>query len=190
MITQQDIAKFYTDLENMQLVNPGVAMMAASGLKSSGTVSDYLNKKKKPSEKFIKAFYDKIYKPSPKTLSDGVGGSLPVDVDIKLSDYISLLKEKATKAEERERAYQKLVEKTLETNNTSLHGLLIGQKSILAHLEVGFEKEAMMEAGGDKKKAAKIKDETGRRIVEVLEEVLNSGSWVDRPHPGNQQKGA
>lgn len=115
---------------------------------------------------------------------------LKADVDIKLSDYIFLLKEKAIKAEERERAYQKLVEKTLETNNTSLHGLLIGQKSILAHLEVGFEKEAMMEAEGDKKKAAKIKDETGRRIVEVLEEALNSGSWVDRTHPGNQQEGA
>lgn len=89
MITKQEIEKFYADLENMGLVKPVAAMMAASGLKSSGTVSDYLSKKKKPSEKFIKAFYDKVYKPSPKALSNGLDQELPTGgVRVTLLDYI------------------------------------------------------------------------------------------------------
>src|SRR5687768_3876858 len=63
MITEREIEQFYKDFEAMKLIKPVAVMQRATGL-SSGNVSEYLSKKKKPSEKFIKAFYDSVYKSS------------------------------------------------------------------------------------------------------------------------------
>lgn len=63
MLTDKDIEKFYLDFESMGLTKPNATMRNATGL-SSGNVSDYLNRKKKPSESFINAFYSKVFKSS------------------------------------------------------------------------------------------------------------------------------
>ena len=61
-LTQDDIDRFYTDLESIRLLKPVAELARISGL-STGNVSEYLNKKKKPSRKLIDAFY-KHYKNS------------------------------------------------------------------------------------------------------------------------------
>ncbi|MFT3679475.1 MAG: S24 family peptidase [Ferruginibacter sp.] len=63
MLTEKKIEQFYKDFDSMELLKPNATMQKATGL-SSGNVSDYLNRKKKPSESFINAFYEKVYKPS------------------------------------------------------------------------------------------------------------------------------
>jgi hypothetical protein len=79
MLTESDIEKFYADFEGMKLVKPVATMAAAAGL-STGNASEYLSRKKKPSAKFIKAFYDKVYKTSinvPRdTVSPGNNGGI------------------------------------------------------------------------------------------------------------------
>lgn len=179
MIRQQDIDQFYIDLENMKLVNPGVAMMAASGLKSSGTVSDYLNKKKNPSERFIKSFYEKVYKTSEKALSSGLDIPLAVDIEVKLSDYISLLKEKAIKAEQREKDMQSILEKTLDRIDINLETVKVKAEGIqldlisarrtalksLARIENKPEMSLLNDADKLKTALAVKADELGKSVV-------------------------
>lgn len=93
MITKKEIEQFYLDLKAVGLVKPVAVMMEATGLKSSGTVSEYLSGKKKPSETFIKAFYEKVYKGSikPPIASEDY---LPAgDVKVSLKDYLEGLKQ-------------------------------------------------------------------------------------------------
>lgn len=60
MLTEREIEQFYNDFESMKLVKPVATMVALVPGLSSGNVSEYLNKKKKPSERFIRAFYEHI----------------------------------------------------------------------------------------------------------------------------------
>lgn len=64
MLTEREIEQFYKDFESMKLVKPVATMVALVPGLSSGNVSEYLSKKKKPSERFIRAFYEHIYKNS------------------------------------------------------------------------------------------------------------------------------
>lgn len=51
---------------------------------------------------------------------------------------------------------------------SSLLGLVIGQKSILAHVATILEKDDERDAAGNKKKEQHLKDDSGRRIGEKL----------------------
>lgn len=83
MLTETDIDKFYKDFESMKLVKPVAIMAQATGL-STGNVSEYLSRKKKPSERFIRVFYDKIYKSSTNVPRDTVslGNTEPGEKDL------------------------------------------------------------------------------------------------------------
>lgn len=108
MLKQADIERFYADLENLDLKFPVAAIAKVTGF-SKGNVSDYLGRKKEPSENFLRKFYqhfkDSIIVPSN-------SGAVPVDYNpitnnsqhiaaraslppgsrqITLDDYISLL---------------------------------------------------------------------------------------------------
>jgi hypothetical protein len=63
MLTQAEIDQFYKDVEALGLKFPGAAIRKATGF-SKGTISEYLNKVKEPSEGFLKAFYAKFPKSS------------------------------------------------------------------------------------------------------------------------------
>lgn len=71
-----------------------------------------------------------------------------------LTKYITLL--------EKENEHKREI---IETNLT---GLVIGQKSILAHLAVSLEGDALRDAGGDKRKADQLKESMDKRIGEVF----------------------
>lgn len=101
-------------------------------------------------------------------------------------DFVSLIYD-VPKTGQTPETYQPKYISLLELENerknkiidANLTGLLIGQKSILAHLAVGFEQSAMRDAQGDKQKAAKLKNETGKRIAEVLGAVLKKGNVAE-----------
>lgn len=59
IITEDTISRFYEDVARLGLVTP-VAVIAEATQYSKGNVSDYLNKKKKPSKNFIKRFYEEF----------------------------------------------------------------------------------------------------------------------------------
>jgi hypothetical protein len=59
MLTKELINKFYEDVDRLGLKRP-VAYIAKMTTFSKGQVSDYLSKKKEPSENFINTFYEKF----------------------------------------------------------------------------------------------------------------------------------
>lgn len=63
MITKEIIERFYRDVDSLGLKFPVATIAEATGT-SKGNVSKYLSKKIAPSEAFINAFYDKVYKSS------------------------------------------------------------------------------------------------------------------------------
>lgn len=71
MLTQNDIEKFYADLENLQLRFPVAAIAKATGF-SKGNVSEYVSRKKEPSEAFIKKFNASFQVSSKKVYENGV----------------------------------------------------------------------------------------------------------------------
>lgn len=86
MITQQNIDQFYVDFEKMKVKKPVATMMALVPGLSSGNVSEYLSGKKPPSERFIKAFYDHVYKSSISGLEE--------DLSLRIIDSLSRTMEK------------------------------------------------------------------------------------------------
>ena len=82
IVTETDIQKFYDDLESMKLLRPHAVMKAASGL-ASGVVSEYLNRKKKPSKAFIKAFYEKVFDSSTNVLNEEQTPYIKKRLDLK-----------------------------------------------------------------------------------------------------------
>jgi hypothetical protein len=59
MLTQETIEKFYKDVDSLNIKKKGAAITKATGFPKSN-VSEYLNRKKVPSENFIIAFYDNM----------------------------------------------------------------------------------------------------------------------------------
>lgn len=60
MMTKELIDKFYEDVESLNLRFPVAAIAEGTGEKK-GNVSEYLSKKKVPSQNFIEKFYEKFY---------------------------------------------------------------------------------------------------------------------------------
>ena len=63
MLTEKDIEKFYQDYKKLGLKKAVATIARATGY-GSPNVSEWLSKKKVPSEAFIKAFYENFYKTS------------------------------------------------------------------------------------------------------------------------------
>lgn len=69
MITQENIDRFYKDVEGLKLKFPVAAIALATG-ESKGNVSRYLNKKLEPSEPFLIKFYES-FKIVPREIYEG-----------------------------------------------------------------------------------------------------------------------
>lgn len=77
------------------------------------------------------------------------------------SELLDIMRERIKELkEDRERLWRNL--------ETSLTGLTIGQKSILAHVAVILEKDDERDSAGNKRKEQALKDETGKRIVDKI----------------------
>jgi hypothetical protein len=59
MLRQEDIDRFYKQVELLDFKFPVAAIAKATGF-SKGNVSNYLSRKMEPSENFLKAFYSKF----------------------------------------------------------------------------------------------------------------------------------
>lgn len=188
MLTINDIEQFYNDVSALGLKFPVAAISKATGF-SKGNVSDYLSRKKEPSENFVKVFYKKLYKGSTdvprNTVSAGnshVRGTGQVDLVVEETSATYRhkgagkgegLKSSVNGLQDPYREkYITLLEKENDRKShiieTNLTGLVIGQKSILAHLAVSLECDAMRDGGGDKRKADRIKENMDKRIGEVF----------------------
>lgn len=101
---------FYEDLKKLQLRFPGKELTKLGY--SKGYVSDVINKKKEPSEDFLRDFYNKFSDGSP--IETAMDQRLPLgDLKITLKDYFDLLTEQKKRAEEREREYLDIIKKKL-----------------------------------------------------------------------------
>lgn len=77
------------------------------------------------------------------------------------SEILDIMRERIKELkEDRERLWRNL--------ETSLTGLVIGQKSILAHVATILEKDDERDSAGNKRKEQALKDETGKRIVDKI----------------------
>lgn len=77
MHTKERVDKFYKDLEKLGLKKPVATISRETGFGKS-TISQYLNKKKEPSENFLDLFYEKFPFSSP-TNKKGDSWEPPLD---------------------------------------------------------------------------------------------------------------
>jgi hypothetical protein len=149
---------------------------------SSGNVSEYLSRKKKPSEKFIKTFYDSVYKsstnvpPGKKTEDQAMFNETILQAILRLADN----NDKILDANREAMNNTKIA---LESNNTlantnadmvamlkeksgvssELNEIVVNQKMMLAYLKalfgIGFETEQLSE------------DEMKERLEEMGKEI-------------------
>lgn len=70
MLTTREIDGFYSRVDELGLKFPVAAIARATGY-SKGNISDYLKKRKQPSENFLKKFYEVFPKGSTGNLANG-----------------------------------------------------------------------------------------------------------------------
>lgn len=89
------------------------------------------------------------------------------------TEILEIMRERVKELkEDKERLWRNL--------ETSLTGLVIGQKSILAHVATILEKDDERDAAGNKRKEQSLKDETGKRIVDKISAVSQMDNPVGR----------
>lgn len=86
---------------------------------------------------------------------------LPGDKRITADKYFALMEERLADLKVDKEWLKRQIE-------FSLAGLIVGQKSVLAHVSTILEKDNERDAGGDKKKEKKLKDDSDKRIVEKI----------------------
>lgn len=117
MLTQARIDQFYRDVESLGLTKKVADIQRATKFPKSN-ISEWLNKKKKPSEKFVDAFYDSFYNGSteisskPAAITNGI-----------------LAGEKPRSSTD---AYMKLLEDNDRFFKTEYHNLLVSLKELVA----------------------------------------------------------
>lgn len=82
--------------------------------------------------------------------------------------YLSLMEERVTDLKEDKRRLYNILE-------TSLAGIAIGQKSILAHVATILDKDNERDSAGNKKKLELLTDDSNRRIAEKFQVVQQTG---------------
>jgi hypothetical protein len=104
MLTKERIDKFYIDLEALGLKRPIAAISQATGY-SKGNVSEWVNKKKEPSENFIDKFYLEFYKDSMNgnASQSGASGNGTLSGSITIADYKSEIEKRIAEIEARRR---------------------------------------------------------------------------------------
>lgn len=188
MITKAQINDFYDDVELLGLKFPN-AEIAKVTKQSKGAVSEYLNKKKEPSEQFLKLFYEG-FGSSLKVLKDGKEKhKTPTTYEVTNETILQAImkltesNEKIVHSNNEAVATTKVVadtNKTLADSNAELVRMLKDRSgpvnlsvpdvslqltSIIAHLKTIVQLDALARSGGDIQKAEKILAETGKMIV-------------------------
>lgn len=93
MLTIERISKFYEDVQKLGLKRP-VAVIAKTTEFSKGQVSDYLNRKKEPSENFLRVFYEKFSESIQNVPRETPPEQIVLSgAHVTLQDHINLLKE-------------------------------------------------------------------------------------------------
>lgn len=190
IMSRAEIDQFYKDVEALGLRFP-VADISKATRFAKGQVSEYLNKKKEPSENFIRAFY-KSFKIGSTNVSRETSLVQPRQ-DARTTDFRSKGKVKPDAQEspvnsshDYKEKYITLLEKENERKaqiiEVNLTGLLVGQKSILSHLAVSLEYDALRDANGNGVKAGKIKERMDTRIGEVFSGVKKMDKTSDKKH--------
>lgn len=160
MITKELIDKFYEDVESLGLKFPVAAIQKETGF-GKGTVSQYLNKKLEPSENFLTSFYKAFQKRLQKVSRDTVSDRNITGSKIDSEELMDIMRERIKELKED----KDWLKRNWESNLT---GLVIGQKSILAHVATILEKDDERDSAGNKRKEQALKDETGKRIVDKI----------------------
>lgn len=84
------------------------------------------------------------------------------------SEFLDIMRDRLKDMHERVRELKEDKEWLKKNLEFSLTALMVGNKSILAHVATILEKDDEREAGGNKKKEQALKDDSGRRIGDKL----------------------
>lgn len=173
MLTKELIDKFYEDVESLGLKFPVAAIHKATGF-GKPTISQYLSGKLPPSENFITAFYKSFENSLKKVQSSGNGTPRPQEPHHgDKSEILEIMRERLHDLKEDKEWLKRQFE-------SSLTGLVVGQKSILAHVATILEKDDEREAAGNRRKEQSLKDDTGKRIVDKISGVSQMDTSQNR----------
>lgn len=173
MLTKERINKFYADLQALGLKHPVASITRATGFPKSN-VSEYLSRKKEPSENFIDKFYKEFYDDSTDGHSgNGQGGrnnKKSQKVILDLDVLLDLLK---TSQQEKKRL--------LDVIDFNLTSLVSTQQVILGHVKAGHKWEAKKHGKG----SAQKEDAILAQLNKFADEYIPGGEVVDK----NAQRG-
>lgn len=129
-------------------------------------ISEMLSPSGKITSKFIRAFRNHFKEHLENPKSGKVVSEIGVEKTMEIMDErIKELKED-----------KEWLKKMFESNLT---GLIAGQASILYHIQAALEQGDDLVSGGDKKKAARLRESRGRRISELLTGTEQKGNTID-----------
>lgn len=170
MHTSQRISKFYEDLGRLELRFPGKEL-AKLGY-SKGYVSDVINRKKEPSEDFLKAFYKKFSNSSQRS-SEVDNYVLPLgEVKVTLKDYIDLLKNTN--------------DKLLTILSSTLGEIHEDSRYALAYQKAWVKYEAEKVSGGNRKKEAEIRYKMSKLVDDEIMFGEEAGNY-DETHKQSKE---
>lgn len=95
MLKESDISEFYRHVDELKLRFPVAAIARATGA-SKGNVSDYLKKRKEPSENFLKKFYSQFPISTTKVPREINGAIPPGEDEVDDRKLIKLLMQQMT----------------------------------------------------------------------------------------------
>ena len=139
MLTENDIEKFYQDYKKLRLKKPVSTIAKATGY-GSPNVSEWLNKKKVPSEAFINAFYREFCKPSTEEVQDPPA-EYKTRHDQLLYNLSESIKAHAEATLLREQNYKEMLKRSTESgaeeNQKVFESILPGLRELIIDLGTG-----------------------------------------------------
>jgi hypothetical protein len=154
MLTEADITQFYLDVAGLGLKFPVAAIAKATKL-SKGNVSDYLNRRKKPSENFLKRFYEAFPKSTQKVpeITDQLK---PQEFESLLAQLIRQQNALMEKQNEILAEHKEEIKDKVKNIESSLGGVYQNQQVALTRQHVGLE--VLFEALTGEQKGAQSKE--------------------------------
>ena len=132
MLHLEKIEQFYRDIERLTIKFPVATIAKATGY-SHGNVSEYLRRKKEPSEAFLIAFYMWLNKQENALgESETESGSFKDKYISSLEEQNRLLKEQLNLATGQLRHLLLATQAKVDTNQNALADLLVKQKIVVA----------------------------------------------------------
>lgn len=171
MITKEEISKFYKDVEDLGLRFP-VAVIAKMTGESKGNVSNYLKRRKEPSESFIERFYKGFKKADEENGHATImtGNKQDLDLVKHLQTKIEAQYEVRIKELKEDKAFLQ------EILKTSLARIIEEQGTMLAYQKAWVDQHAEEKANGDQYLEREIKAKMSRRVGEHELGPVNKGT--------------